>query len=95
MQERLAGLFAALAGLVIEERITVITGGTEAGVFALFGQALAAQGGPAAPCVGVAITGRSAPDKLEPHHTNFVLVEGDTWGDETPVMYRLVAALAE
>jgi hypothetical protein len=43
--------------------------------------------------VGVAIAAR-AKTRLEPHHSHFVLVEGDRWGEETPVMYRLVAALA-
>jgi hypothetical protein len=95
LQERLAGLFAELAGLIVEEKITVITGGTEAGVFGLFGQALSAWSGPTAPCLGVAITGQSAPKILEPHHTHFVLVEGNNWSDETPVMYRLATVLAE
>jgi hypothetical protein len=31
---------------------------------------------------------------LEPHHTHFVLVDGDAWGDETPALLALAGALA-
>jgi hydrogenase maturation factor len=27
---------------------------------------------------------------LEPHHSHFVLVEGEAWGDETETMYALI-----
>jgi hypothetical protein len=94
VREPLAHLFAAVARAAVEERITMVTGATRSGIFGLFGEALAEQGGPAAPCIGVTVAGRAGPEYLEPHHSHFVLVEGDAWGDETPVMYRLVAVLA-
>jgi hypothetical protein len=94
IEEQLGPAFGGLARVVTEEKIAVLTGGTNEGVFALFGQALKEQGGPTADCVGVAITGRVWPARLEPRHSHFVLVEGERWGDETGVMYRLAAALA-
>jgi hypothetical protein len=85
----LAGVLAALAGAVIRERITVLTGGTDAGIFHLFGAAMVA---PTAPLVGVAPRQREGV-AIEPHHTHVVLVEGDDWGDETPVLLALADAL--
>ena len=91
--EQLANLFHELVRYVVEEKITVITGGTNAGIFSIWGEALQKYGKPAAPCIGVTI--RVGLEQLEPHHTHFVLVEGDNWGDETAVMYGLVEALAK
>jgi hypothetical protein len=103
VEARLAPLLAdGLARVASEERLTTITGGTHAGVFALFGAGLEDR----APgvCIGVApaelVTwpGRSsaADDAapLEPHHSHFVLVDGHEWGDELPTMMRLAALLA-
>jgi hypothetical protein len=100
---RLGALLSeGLARVVAEEGLTVITGGTDAGVFALFGQGLGE--GATVTCIGVAparlVTwpGRTPvpPEAvpLEPHHSHFVLVEGDRWGDETAVMMGLADALA-
>lgn len=91
---RLEQLLAALAGVVVEEGITLVTGGTDAGIFSLLGAALAKSGRLKAPCIGVSVAGRTGLDRLEPHHSHFVLVEGETWGAETPVMYDLVAVLS-
>ena len=85
----LAGVLGELAAAVKRERLTVVTGGTDAGIFALFGTAT---GEPAAPLVGVAPR-RRAGVPLEPHHTHFVLVDGDAWGDETPALLALADAL--
>lgn len=89
-----------LARLVAEEQITVITGGTDAGIFQLFGQGLA-RWGRSAPCIGVAVeTLVTWPGKpqgeapLEPNHSHFVLTAGNRWGAETTTMYALIAALA-
>jgi len=92
-----------LARVVIDDAITVVSGGTDAGVFALFGKGLDPRA--TAPCIGVAPAALiessvGAPSvgnrvSLEPHHTHFVLVEGDQWGDETKTMLSLVEALAE
>lgn len=85
----LAGVLGELAAAAIRERLTVVTGGTDAGIFALFGAAMAE---PTAPLVGVAPRHRDGVP-LEPHHTHVVLVEGDDWGDETPVLLTLADAL--
>ena len=85
----LAGVLGDLAAAVIRERLTVVTGGTDAGIFALFGAAMAE---PTAPLVGVAPRNREGVP-LEPHHTHVVLVEGDDWGDETPALLALADAL--
>jgi len=94
IKEKLDNLFTEIARYVVEEKITVITGGTNAGIFSILGEAFQQCGNPTAPCIGVTI-GRVGLEQLEPHHTHFVLVEGDNWGDETPVMYGLVEALAK
>jgi hypothetical protein len=97
-----------LARVAADERLTVVTGGTDAGVFAIFGQALAGQA--TAPCVGVAPAGavtwpgrrereprvspRNGVVQLEPHHTHFLLVDGTEWGTETEALIALAATLA-
>jgi hypothetical protein len=95
-----------LARVAADQRLTLLTGGTDAGIFALLGEGLAAVGC-TAPCIGVVPSalvtwpGRLA-DATEPanheervpleaHHSHFVLVEGSSWGDET----RMLCALAE
>lgn len=89
-----------VARTAAEDRITLVTGATDAGIFALLGQGLA-RWGRSAPCVGVTVAGLARwPGKLageaplEPHHSHFVLVEGQHWGDETATMYALIAWLA-
>lgn len=86
----LAGVLGDLAAAVQRERLTVLTGGTDAGVFHLFGAAMTA---PTAPLVGVAPSNHAGV-ALEPNHTHVVLVQGGTWGDETPVLLALADALA-
>jgi len=104
LEALLASLLAeGVARVVTEEGLTTITGGTDAGVFALFGGGLESRA-PGA-CIGVApaalVTwpGRTlaADDAapLEPHHSHFVLVDCDEWGDELPTMMRLTALLAD
>ncbi len=90
-----------LAHVVAAEQITVITGGTAAGIFALFGQGRARWGG-SAPCIGVAVSNLVTwPGKiegeapLEPNHSHFVLVTGKSWGDETATLYALAAELGK
>jgi hypothetical protein len=86
----LAGVLEDLAEAVRRERLTVVTGGTDAGIFATFGRAL---NQPTAPLIGVAPTGRDGV-ALEPHHTHVVLVQGDWWGCETPALLSLAGALS-
>jgi hypothetical protein len=102
-----AGLRAALADglarVVAGDGLTLLTGGTEAGIIALVGLGLAAAGG-AARCLGVApselVTWPGRPrapagaTPLEPNHSHFVLVEGDAWGAETATMFALAGELA-
>jgi hypothetical protein len=94
ISEYLSNLFTAAAQTVIENSITVITGATNAGIFALFGQALEKAGRLSAPCIGVTSGGQAGLADLEPHHSHFVLVEVADWSGATPLMYRLAPALA-
>ena len=102
LQAQLARLLGdGLARVVAEEHITVITGATDAGIFALFGQG-AERWRLTAPCIGVTVAsvvawpGHPQADApmLESHHTHFVLTAGSTWGAETAIMYALADALA-
>jgi len=94
-----------LSTVVSEGSLMVVSGGTDAGIFALVGTALDGHG---APVVGVApaslVTWPGRDDEgddplalapLESHHSHFVLVEGEEWGDETPALVELSKALAE
>jgi hypothetical protein len=102
MHERLAAaLQVGLARIVAQEGLTAINGGTDAGIFQLFGQGRA-RWGQGAPCIGVAVAslvswpGRPEGEALlEPHQSHFVLVEGNHWGAETDTMYALVSVWAQ
>jgi hypothetical protein len=85
----------------------VIDGGTDAGVMALMGQARAKLGG-TFPLLGVAASGTIDLDltlgrstesgyqaPLEPHHSHFLLVPGDNWGDEALWISDVATALAD
>jgi hypothetical protein len=95
---RLRPLFdGVLAELAWRFRAAVLDGGTDTGVMRLMGRARAASARDF-PLVGVvvsalaALPGRPAhPEaaELERNHTHFVLVPGDTWGDEGPWLARL------
>ena len=93
-----------VAATIVDEGWTAVTGATDAGIFSLLGRAAATAGSLPAPWIGVAPLAlvswpghpsRSGSDvvPLEPHHSHFVLVEGDRWGDETPALLALTAAL--
>jgi SLOG in TRPM, prokaryote/Protein of unknown function (DUF4231) len=103
VEERIRLLFASgLAPVADEMGLAIISGGTDAGIFSLLGGSLADH--PRVACVGVAPAARvtwpgrtgAVPDAvpLEPHHSHFVLVDGDEWGDELGTMLRLAAAVA-
>lgn len=73
----------------------IISGGTDAGVFALLGEVVGDLDF-AGSVIGVVPAGKI--DKLggtplEPHHTDIVMVTGDNWGDETPTMLALCREL--
>jgi SLOG in TRPM, prokaryote len=80
-----------------------IDGGTPFGVMRLFGEARAAAT-PDFPLVGVVATGpvqlphgkafTHAETALDAHHTHFVIVPGDNWGDEAPWIARAATVLA-
>lgn len=93
---RLAVTLRAVAAVLAAQRAVVITGGTDAGVIRLLGRALAEQL-PGAVLVGVspeqAIDSGGTP--LEPNHDVSVLVPGERWGDETDVLSRVAAAVAD
>jgi len=98
-------LSRVVARVAADSGAVIMDGGTQAGVMALLGQAMAEQGN-RSPLLGVAPVGRvtypggpeesqledSAP--LDPHHSHFVLVDARDWGDETECFYELAAALA-
>jgi hypothetical protein len=103
-----AVLHDGVARAVAREGLRILTGGTAAGIFAALGRALESAPPPA--LIGVAVaSGVSWPGRvpgwlgwwldrgrvpLEPHHTHFVLVQGNDWGDETPTMLALADALS-
>ena len=78
-----------------------IDGGTDTGVMSLLGRAVGDRGKDTT-LIGVAPAARVAYGeggdddgaRLEPHHSHFVLVEGESWGDETDAMYTLADALS-
>lgn len=93
-------LQAGLAAWLAHRGAVAITGGTNAGIFALLGRGFADYGQPAA-CIGVTVAAcLRHPERnphgvaLEPHHTHSVLTAGQHWGDETALMYALAAAYA-
>jgi SLOG in TRPM, prokaryote len=81
-----------------------VDGGTPFGVMRLFGEARAAAA-PDFPLVGVVAAGpvqlprgrafTHAETALDAHHTHFVIVPGDNWGDEAPWIARAATVLAE
>jgi hypothetical protein len=80
-----------------------VDGGTPFGVMRLFGEARAAAV-PTFPLIGVVAAGTvqlprgqalaHAETVLEAHHTHFVIVPGDNWGDEAPWIARTATVLA-
>jgi hypothetical protein len=102
---RLAELFTdAIAPAAAELGALVIDGGTQSGVMAMMGDALA-RDGRGSQLLGVAPAGKvtypGAPSDanigdgapLDPNHSHFVLVESDEWGGETGTMFKLARAL--
>jgi hypothetical protein len=92
--DRLRPVFATGITPVMQRYGAVgVDGGTPFGVMRLFGEARAA-GGAAFPLVGVVAAGTvhlphnqyftHAEAVLEAHHTHFIVVPGDNWGDEAP-----------
>jgi len=93
-----------IAPAVADIGAVVIDGGTDCGIMALIGKARQ-QIGATFPLVGVAAIGTVClpasppppnPDAatLEPHHSHFVLVPGNNWGDESPWIAAIASHMA-
>lgn len=93
-------LVDGLARVAAVESLTIVTGATDAGIFSLLGHGvekwrLRTSLIGVAPDALVTWPGRGTGEtQLEPHHTHFVLVEGENWGDESETMYALVRELS-
>ena len=98
--DQLLLLFTVVAETLAREQVTVIDGGTQAGVMQMMGEALA-RAGRTAPYIGVLPAhaevepgGPHGEDILEPHHSHFVLIESDQWGSESKIMCDLATYLS-
>ncbi|HEU0209447.1 MAG TPA: hypothetical protein VFQ78_10765 [Candidatus Udaeobacter sp.] len=102
---RLAGLFTnVIAPVAVELNALVIDGGTQSGVMAMMGEALA-RDGRRSQLLGIAPAGKITypghqsdanivdGTPLEPNHSHFVLVDSNEWGSETETMFKLAGAL--
>ena len=100
----LATLFAeGVTPVAAELGALIIDGGTQSGVMAMMGEAVAARPG-TGHLLGIAPEGkiahpelsdasaRSDGTPLEPNHSHFVLVESNEWGGETAKMLELARA---
>jgi hypothetical protein len=98
--DRLASVLAdAVIPAISASRAAVIDGGTDAGIMRMMGRARTGF-----PLIGVAAegtvllpgrpAGRGDAAPLESHHSHFLLVPGDTWGDESPWLATTATLLA-
>ena len=105
LAERLLPVLKAVVAEVAHRGAAVVTGGTDAGIFHLLGLAIESSERRPDHEVGVAPgglllppDGAPAPDSnralVDPRLTTLVCVEGDKWGDETPMLSRVVTELA-
>jgi hypothetical protein len=95
-----------IARVAAEAEAAIIDGGTQAGIMELMGQAVAERGHQSI-LLGVAPSGTvtypggpvdGSPSQrvpLDSNHSHFVLIEGDKWGDETSMMYKLADELGK
>ena len=104
LKTRLAELFSdAIAPAAAELGALIVDGGTQSGVMAIMGEAVA-RCGRGCQLLGIAPAGKvtypGAPSEagiadgasLEPNHSHFVLVESNEWGSETGKMLELARA---
>lgn len=91
-----------IAAFAEEKRITIIDGGTEAGVMDMIGDARRKRDYKF-PLIGVSplqkvefpgFKGSSPEAELQSGHSHFVLVESDEWGGETNMIIALTKAIA-
>ena len=101
LKPRLIQLFSrAIARAAADASAVIIDGGTESGVMAMMGQGVADRGFKSA-LIGVAPIGlvtypgssATGGTPLDPHHSHFVLVEGNIWGSELPTIFNLAKLL--
>lgn len=101
VKARLTQLFGrGIARAAVSGNAVVVDGGTAAGVMQMMGEGVADRGFKSS-LIGVAPLGLvnfpgsegRGETPLDPNHSHFVLVEGNVWGSETGVMYKLVSAL--
>lgn len=99
--QRLSQLFGrGVARAAADADAVIIDGGTQSGVMAMIGEGVAGRGYKSQ-LIGVAPAGMvtypggpaAAGTPLEPNHSHFVLVDGNTWGSETSTMFNLAKAL--
>ena len=95
-----------IAATAAEIGAVILDGGTRSGIMELMGQGVAEQEHQPL-LLGVAPEGkvryRSQPTQgidegktpLDPHHSHFILVKGDQWGDETSTMFGIAHELAD
>jgi hypothetical protein len=91
-----AALRAAVVELADLPGPVIVSGGTQAGLFALLGEVIADTGFDG-PVIAVAPAGRidgGHHTPLEPHHSHALLVDAPSWGDETHVLLRLIRLLS-
>ena len=96
-----------LAPLAQELSLTVLDGGTDAGVIRMMGRARSQVGG-CFPLIGVVPQWKAklphnnglssisddSRHELEPHHTNFFLIPGQDWGSESPWLADLATHIS-
>jgi hypothetical protein len=94
-----------LAPLAQDLGLTVLDGGTDAGVIHMMGKARENIGG-SFPLIGVVPQGKTrlpsdhppvsddSRHDLEPNHTNFFLIPGDKWGSESPWLAEFASRIS-
>lgn len=102
LAERLEPLLCAVVEVAADARAAIVTGGTDAGVFQLLGQAVSTA--PRSPSLRIGVApddlvagrdkGASGLTPIDPHLSALVRVPGGHWGDETLPLSRLVDAVA-
>jgi len=95
-----------IACVAAEAEAMIIDGGTQAGIMEMIGQAIADRGHRSI-LLGVAPSGAviypggpvdsSLPQgvPLDSNHSHFVLIEGNNWGDETNMIFKLADELGK
>ena len=95
--EVVQALRVVVGEVVRREGPVIISGGTQAGLFSLLGDVVEELGF-AGPVIGVVPSAKiDRPERhaaRAPSHAMSLLVDGETWGDETPTMLELCRELA-